>query len=936
VAADDTAAVRSPIVVGGRVWGALVVARADGAPCPASTEARLAQFADLTSTAIANADARAEVERLVDEQASLRRVATLVARGASRGEVFRVIAAEVAGMVHLHDLVMVRYEPDRTAVLVASSSRDREYAIGGAFPLGGENLATRVADTGRSARIESYTDATGASGEEAREIGMRAGVATPIMVEGKLWGAIIGGTSGDEQLPQESEYRLEQFAELVATAIANAESRAEADRLAEEQAALRRVATLVAKESPPTEVFAQVAEEVANVFGDIETTLWRDEGDGSATVVAVSGPAIRVGTRLPTDGDGVIATVLREGRPYWIADNATRSGAILERGRELGITSAIGCPVVVGGRLWGALGAARASGHMFPSGTETRLAQFADLVATAIANADARAQAERLSDEQAALRRVATLVARGVEPDELFAAVTQEVARLFEAVEPSLVPSIIRFDPGPEFVLVGSSEEMLDLPLGSRWRPKDLYVSTRVLRTGRSSHVDAADVEAAVGPDADLLRRQGFLYQVGSPIVVEGRLWGTLTMNASNALPRDTGERLESFTELVATAIANAESRAAVGQLAEEQAALRRMATLVAQGASPAAVFDAVAAEMGRLLDADQVAVCRYETGDETLVIAHVGARAELLPVGTRYRHGGRMVTAEVRRTQRPARFESSPGAGGVLAETAEDLAVLTAIGAPIVVEGGLWGVVIASWEADVSPPADTEWRMAQFAELLETAVANADGREQLMASRSRLLTAGDDARRQVVRDLHDGAQQRLVHTVVMLKLAQRALRHDLEEAERLIGEALEQAQQGNEELRELAHGILPAVLSRGGLSAAIDAVVARLKVPVRVDVPAARFDAEVEASAYFIVAEALTNVVKHARATRADVCASVTDGMLCVEVRDDGIGGADRDGHGLLGLRDRATALGGRLEVEDLAEGGTRVIARLPVRAGS
>jgi signal transduction histidine kinase len=167
-----------------------------------------------------------------------------------------------------------------------------------------------------------------------------------------------------------------------------------------------------------------------------------------------------------------------------------------------------------------------------------------------------------------------------------------------------------------------------------------------------------------------------------------------------------------------------------------------------------------------------------------------------------------------------------------------------------------------------------------------------------------------------------------------MLKLAQRAVREKDGKAESLVGEALAHAEQGNAELRELAHGILPAVLTRGGLRAALDAVVTRLDLPVQIDVSAERFPAEIEASAYFIVAEALTNVVKHARAGHAKVRASVRDGTLHVEVRDDGIGGADPEGHGLVGIGDRVTALGGRLKIESPAGGGTLVAATLPLAA--
>jgi signal transduction histidine kinase len=225
---------------------------------------------------------------------------------------------------------------------------------------------------------------------------------------------------------------------------------------------------------------------------------------------------------------------------------------------------------------------------------------------------------------------------------------------------------------------------------------------------------------------------------------------------------------------------------------------------------------------------------------------------------------------------------------------------------------------------------------MAKFAQLLETAIANADSRDQLISSRARLLTAGDEARRRVVRDLHDGAQQWLVHTIITLKLAQRAFQDEDGEAESLLSEALGQAEQSNRELRELAHGILPEVLTRGGLRAGIDAVVARLNLPVDVDIPGERFAPEIEASAYFIVAEALTNVVKHACAERAEVTGSLKEQMLRIEVRDNGAGGADPEGHGLVGMRDRVTTLGGRLEIESPAGGGTLVAATLPLSAGA
>jgi predicted ATPase/signal transduction histidine kinase len=401
------------------------------------------------------------------------------------------------------------------------------------------------------------------------------------------------------------------------------------------------------------------------------------------------------------------------------------------------------------------------------------------------------------------------------------------------------------------------------------------------------------------------------------PIVTRGTLGAALLLENRLLRGAFTAERLDSVKLIagqLAVSLENAQLYSGYRRIADEQAALGRVATLVAQGASPTAVFDAVAAEMERLLDADAVVLARFEPGDEVTVVAHRGAGAGRLPPGTRIRRN---------------RDDGGHGLG-------EGLGMRATSGVPIVVEGRPWGVAIAEWRSDEPPPAGGEERMAQFAQLLETAIANAHGRDQLNASRARLVTEADAARRRVVRDLHDGAQQRLVHTVITLELAQRALARADGDAQPLIAESLEYVQQANEELRELAHGILPADLARGGLRGGVDAVVERLDLDVKVDLPRQRFPAEIEASAYFIVAEALTNIVKHAHAESAEVSASILDGLLRLEVRDDGIGGADPRGRGLVGLNDRATALAGRLSVQSAAGSGTVLTATLPISQGA
>jgi len=708
------------------------------------------------------------------------------------------------------------------------------------------------------------------------------------------------------------ERRPVEFTALVDTAIATTKARAKTTVLAQEQAALRRVAELVARESSSQEIFQAVTEE-ARQFLDTEAVgLLRCESDGTATLVAQSQTPWDpppLGTRLALDGDNVIVRVVRTRQAARADDWADASGAVAAMAGVLGVRSSVATPVVVAGRIWGVMIAATSRPELLPDDAEIRLLRFTGLVSTAIANAAARAELLRLAEEQAALRRVAELVARDSPQTEVFCAIAEEArGSLDEALR------MVRFEGSDSVVVVAAADGSRSdvLPVGARIPLGGNNAISRVFRTGEPARID--NYGQASGPIADAVRARGLRSVVATPIVVSGRPWGAMLLAAFEDQPVSLeGEcRIGQFSELMATAIANDEARAEIKRLAEEQAALRRVATLVAEGASPGALFDAVAVEMERLLGADSVSLARYESNDEvtTLVDRISDSRG---PSDAPVRNRGDDVITSVRRTGRAARVRLS-------------------VGAPIVVQGRLWGVATGNWDRERRPPDDTEERMAQFAQLLGTAIANADSLDQLKASRARLVTADDAARRRVVRDLHDGAQQRLVHTIVTLKLARQALRGNVEDVGPLVAKALEYATEGNAELRELAHGILPAVLTNGGIAAGVEALVERLDLPIHVDVPAERFDPEVEGNAYYIAAEALTNVAKHARASAAAVNAYVEDGMLHVEVRDDGVGGADRDGHGLRGLADRATALGGWLEVESPAVGGTRVTATLPV----
>lgn len=371
-----------------------------------------------------------------------------------------------------------------------------------------------------------------------------------------------------------------------------------------------------------------------------------------------------------------------------------------------------------------------------------------------------------------------------------------------------------------------------------------------------------------------------------------------------------------------------------LSKLAEEQAALRRLATAVARGVPPAEIFRAVADEVGPLLGADDAAVVRFEPDRAVTVMARAGGWVVKPTRHVSMELDDSPAITEVFRTGRSARVDNRDDAtaSGPVASYPHRMAARSVVASPIVVEGRLWGAMVAAITRRPLP-GDIEERMEDFAELVGLVVANAESRAELMASRARVAAAGDEARRRIQRDLHDGAQQRLVHTMLTLKLARQALGETTGPAVQLVEEALTQANRANSELRELAHGILPLALSHGGLRAGVNVLVSRVRMPVSVEVTAERLPTALEAAAYFIIAEALTNTVKHARASSARITAVLDRGALWLEVRDDGVGGVVTDGNsGLLGLRDRAAALNGDLRIESPPGEGTVVAAMLPI----
>jgi PAS domain S-box-containing protein len=377
-------------------------------------------------------------------------------------------------------------------------------------------------------------------------------------------------------------------------------------------------------------------------------------------------------------------------------------------------------------------------------------------------------------------------------------------------------------------------------------------------------------------------------------------------------------------------------SEAALRSLLAEQAALRRFATLVAREGEPAEMFAAVAEEVGKLLSAQAGGVLRYEpAGRGTVVGTWCREGAPPLPTGAVVELEGGTAAGRVYGTGKPGRSTGFAGTEGSMARRLGELGYRSSLAAPIRVEGRLWGALAVADVREQPLAEGSEQRLARFAELVAQALANADAREQLAASRARLVEASDAERRRLERNLHDGAQQRLLALSLTMRLAQARVAADPDEARRLLDNAVDELAAALAELRELARGIHPAVLSERGLAAALAGAVQRAPFPVEIEtVPDQRLPEAVEVAAYYLVSEALTNVAKYANASAAKVAVSRIGDRAIVKVADDGIGGADiTRGSGLRGLADRISALGGQLVIDSPQGAGTTIRATIPCR---
>jgi signal transduction histidine kinase len=526
-------------------------------------------------------------------------------------------------------------------------------------------------------------------------------------------------------------------------------------------------------------------------------------------------------------------------------------------------------------------------------------------------------------DAANALRRVTALVARGASEAELFSAVAREVAQLLGAD----VAGVLRYEPDDTAAVAGWwGGPGMDVPLGTRLALAGENVAASVLRTGEPVRTDRFG--GPEGSVAALFRRLAVQSGIGAPITLEGRLWGVAVAATAQPgrLPADSEWHIAGLVALVGAAVAE------LHQIADEHAALRRVAMLVARSAAPAEVFYEVASELRELLDADVTTIVRFEPDATATILAGVGTDE---PLGGRWPVEPPLSIAAVLRTGQPARVDDFGLLEGGLADLVRREGLRSSVASPIHVGGRLWGAIVASSRHGPFSP-DAEARIADFTELAATAIANTEGHAELVASRARIVAAFDRARRALERDLHDGVQQRLVSLALTLRGAQNRVPDGLPELNASLSQAVEGLSEVLAELQEISRGIHPAILSQGGLAPALKTLARRAAIPAELSVPVAgRLPEPVEVAAYYVVAEALTNVAKHARASVVYVDVDVHDGALRLRVRDDGCGGADpARGSGLIGIDDRVQALGGIMRIDSPAGKGTTLLVTLPLVA--
>jgi signal transduction histidine kinase len=688
-----------------------------------------------------------------------------------------------------------------------------------------------------------------------------------------------------------SDWSTQQLAEFVA-AVSSARTEASAAI-----AAVERAAEALDAEVAAIVCGADVVAAVGYAEGGAPGAELRSVSPGAAAELAVPGVGVCLATSVWLEYPKGATLVLARSGP----EGLSREEAALLRGMAHVTSMTM--------RMLRLLGDERTAREE----SDRQAAENARLLATLT---ERQTLLEQLAEEQAALRRVATLVAGQTGAEDIFAAVAEEAGRLLRAD----VGGVCRYEPdGGATIVAAWSAGDVHVPVGRRIPLDGESATAIVLRSGTPARLDSYDGRS--GPLAELMRGLGIHSSVGAPIIVDGRVWGAMITSSTRPepLPSDSEQRLAAFTELVATALSNAQARADLARLADEQAALRRVATLVARAVPPEDVFAAVTEEVARLVGADRTVMVRREMDDDDTVVALWSADGVTDPLR------GRCAFSEpawmsLLDTGHPSRLQL-PAADSLIA-------------CPIVVEKRIWGAILASSDRREPFPDDTESRIMRFTELVATAISNAASRAQLAASRARIVATADETRRRIERDLHDGIQQRLVTLALELRSVKDSVAPEGQQLLARVSHVEDGLTGVLDELREIARGVHPAILSRGGLGAALKSLARRSALPVELHLGAVgRLPGPAEVAVYYVVCEALANAAKHAKASAARVDVEVRDGTLLASICDDGVGGADpAKGSGILGLTDRVEALDGTLAVTSPAGEGTSMIVELPI----
>jgi PAS domain S-box-containing protein len=556
------------------------------------------------------------------------------------------------------------------------------------------------------------------------------------------------------------------------------------------------------------------------------------------------------------------------------------------------------------------------------------------------------AELERVVAEQSALRRVATLVASGAGAEQVVDAVSEEAARVVGAE----TAAVTRFEDdsarvvgewgAPTAPLLGKDAL---IPLGGEG------TLARVFRGAPSARTD--DYTGMTGGAVPVVRAQGLVSTAAAPIVVSGGTWGALIVGTTREVPLPEGaeERLGEFARLCSLAIATADSLEQLAQAAAlerrrsaelqrllaEQAALRRIATLVAGDVPPEAVFATVSEGAARVAGGESGAVARYDGESATIVGRWDDAGFRGIPLGTTVSVHDEGVIGKVWHDAAPARIDDYSDVAGEAAADIRRHGIRSIVAAPVSVAGQIWGALAVGTTSAALLPEGTEERLERFATLIAIAVSSAQAWEELLQSRARVVQASDDERRRLGRNLHDGAQQRLVTVLTFLRIAESRFDSDPDTARTVLTQAIEEIVNANRELRDLARGLHPVALSERGIEAALRSLTRNASIAVDLDVADERLPEPIEAAMYYVAAEALANATKYAGAGSVRISIRRTESHAWLEVGDDGAGGADPiKGSGLRGLTDRVEALRGQLEIDSAVQRGTTIRARFPLDA--